>query len=242
MKPIFAIGDAPTAGRYLVRQWGLISYAYWGTSWLRGIDKVLPQLTGLVLDSGAFTIWQRELRGQAPPGGLNVETYARWLVEVAPSHNWALSLDVIGNGRASMAQYQQLRALVGNKSNLVPVWHEGDDLDLLDSYVASAPLVALGRTDGRRNKRKSFEFYDEAFNRFPEGKFHALGNSDPETLEPYPFESFDSTGWQRNAIYSEKHGWPWNRASKDTRIKAYVEAVCTISHRPAKQLSLWRSA
>lgn len=240
MIAIYSIGDAPSAGRYLEGRWGLISFAYWGTSWLRGIEKVLPKLGNLVVDSGAFTIWNGERTGKLEPGRLSLESYARWLSEEAPPHAMALSFDVIGDGRASMLNHQRLCQLLPGR-NLVPIWHEGDDLDLLDSYVASSEVVALGRIEGRRSKPKALEFYDAAFNRHPDARFWALGNSTAETLEPYPFYCFDATGWQRNAAYSEKHGWPWNRCSKDTRIRAHVEAISTIAHRPDRQLGLWRA-
>ena len=238
MRAIFAVGDARSAARYLTGEWALISFAYWGTSWLRGIEDALVSFAGLVVDSGAFTIWNRELTGKAQPGALTVETYARWLLEEAPPHECALSFDVIGDGEASLRQHLSLLRLVGDRRNIVPIYHEGDDPCLLDTYVASSGLVALGRTEGRRSERKTLDFYDFCFNRYPEGKFWGLGNSSPKTLEPYPFDRFDSTGWQRNAAYSEALGWPWNRTSKDLRIRAHVEAIKTITHRPSRQLSL----
>ena len=238
MRAIFAVGDSRSAAKYLAGQWALISYAYWGTSWLDNLDTALAVFAGLVIDCGAFTIWQRELKGEAKPGAINVETYARFLLEEAPPHEWALSFDVIGNGPASMRQHLQLMGLLGEKRNIVPVYHEGDSLDLLDAYIATSDLVALGRTDGRRSERKTFEFYDAVFNRHPNGVFHALGNSSPTTIEPYPFASFDSTGWQRNAAYSNALPWPYNRVSKDLRIRAHIEAITTIAHRPIRQLSL----
>lgn len=237
MRAIFAVGDARSAAKYLPGRWALISYAYWGTSWLEGIEKVASTFAGLVIDSGAFTIWNREQSGKAPPGGITVESYAEFLTKEAPQHAWALSLDVIGNAEASMAQFARLRALLPSR-NIVPIYHEGDPIEHLDAYCAASDLVALGRIEGRRSERKSLEFYDTVFNHCPGGKFHALGNASPATLELYPFDSFDSTTWQRNAAYSNALGWPYNRCSKDTRIQAFLEATETIAYRPARQLSL----
>jgi len=95
---------------------------------------------------------------------------------------------------------------------------------------------------GKAGVKKTFAFYDEVFNRYPSGKFHALGNANPLTLEPYPFTSFDSTGWQRDAGYSNDVGWPYNRCTRTTRMLAYIEATTTIEHRPPRQLGLrWRA-
>ena len=75
---------------------------------------------------------------------------------------------------------------------------------------------------------------DAAFNAYPDGAYHLLGNSTAELIEPYPAKSFDATSWQRDAAYGESQGWPWNRVSKKTRMRAYIEAIETIQHRPVE--------
>lgn len=255
MRAIFAIGDIASARKFLKGRHALMSFAYWGTSWLEGIEKHAHEFASLVIDSGAFTIWNREQSGKSAPGGITIKTYADFLKWQAPKHELALSLDVIGNAQASLDQYLALldemkrpREILGADGRpftqeapsrtIVPIYHEGDPLEHLDAYCASSDLVALGRIEGRRSKPRTFEFYDLVFNRFPHGKFWALGNSSPDTLECYPFHCFDSTGWQRNSAYSNALGWPYNRCSKETRIVAHIEATETIAYNPPKQLTL----
>lgn len=250
MRAIFAIGDIASARKFLKGRHALMSFAYWGTSWLKGIEKYAHEFASLVIDSGAFTIWNREQSGKTPSGVITLETYADFLKWEAPPHEWALSLDVIGNAQASLDQYialvelmKQPREVDGQivlppERKIVPIYHEGDPLEHLDTYVAMSDIVAIGRIEGRRSKLRTFEFYDLVFNRYPNIRAHALGNSSPDTLEPYPFEFFDSTGWQRHSAYSNALGWPYNRCSKETRIVAHIEAIETISYNPPKQLSL----
>jgi hypothetical protein len=115
----------------------------------------------------------------------------------------------------------------------MPVWHEGDPIEVLEAYVEHAQIVGIGRTEARRSDRKTLDLYDEVFNQHPDGVFHALGNCNPKTLERYPFTSFDGVTWQLDSSFSEKHGWPWSRVAKETRMKAYIEATETIRYKPA---------
>lgn len=228
MKAYFAVGDSHTAIKFLAGHRMLISFAYVGTSFLPAlaVGPIATAASGLMIDSGAFTAWRK-----GKP--IELEAYEAWL-STAPAHDAAIGLDVIGDAGASMVNWQRLRK---SFPAIVPVWHEGDPIEHLDEYVAGSPLVALGRIEGRRNEQKTLEFYDAAFNRH-EHRYHALGNANPVQLEPYPFDSFDSTGWQRDAAYSNSARWPYNRCLKETRLRAYVEATETIEHRPPKQMSL----
>lgn len=229
MKAYFAVGDSHTALKFLAGHRMLISFAYVGTTFLpaKAVAEIASASTGLMIDSGAFTAWRK----RKP---IDLDAYVAFLAK-APTHDAALTLDVIGDADASMANWQTLRRSI--LGNVIPVWHEGDPIEHLDEYVAGSALVALGRIDGRRSEQKTWEFYDVAFNRH-EHAYHALGNANPVQLEPYPFESFDSTGWQRDAVYSNAARWPFNRCAKETRLRAYIEATETIEHRLPKQTTI----
>lgn len=222
-------------------------------------------------DSGAFTAWQRRKKSRCEACGmraqlpgdvchvckeqgqttLSVEAWASFIVEHAASFSYFVTLDEIGDGAASLVNWTRLLQLVPAKhhAKLVPVWHEGDPVEHLHEYDPSARLVGLGRTTGRHagaaGKKATRVFYDAAFNAFPSGAFHLLGNGTPETIQPYPARSFDATTWQRDSAYAESHGWPWSAVTKETRMRAYIEAIETISYQPpplAKQTELpWRS-
>jgi len=241
MTPYFAVGDASTAIRLLAGRRALLSFAYLGTGWLPKpkADEIVKVATGVMLDSGAFTIWRKG-------GTIDVERYEAWVTEVEPE--WWMALDIIGDGEKSVVSWRGSRARTGAlAARLVPVWHEGDPIEHLDEYVAHAEtlgggLVALGRLAGRRSEQKTWEFYDAAFNRHPTAKYHALGNANPVQLEPYPFASFDSTGWQRDAAYTNAARWPFNRCAKETRLRAYIEATESITYRQPKQTVLFGRA
>ncbi len=239
MKAYFAVGDATTAIRMLAGHRALISYAYVGTPWvpIQHLPKLVEVTTDLMIDSGAFTAWKQERP-------IVLDDYVAWLLEDAPAHSLAISLDIIGDADASVANWERIRSEAPSlASKLMPVWHEGDPVEHLDDYVRHAPVVGLGRVEGRRSEQKTLEFYDAAFNRCPDAAFHALGNANPEQLEHYPMASFDSTGWQRDAGYSAAKPWPLNRVPRDLRMACYIEATETIEYKPGtktlKQASLW---
>lgn len=232
MIPYFAVGAASVAKRLLAGRSALVSFAYIGSRWLP--ETQLTELRGVVsrlfLDSGAFTAWR-----QGKP--VDLGAYVDHVLASGGRYDVVAALDAIGDWRASQANYQAMTKRI--RRPLMTVWHEGEPIELLDDYVADADVVGIGRIEGRRSKDKTLACYDEVFNRHPDHLFHAFGNGDATTLEPYPFSSFDATSWERNAVYGNAQGWPWNRVSKETRMRAYIEATETIEYRPAKQLQLW---
>lgn len=260
MRPVFAVGDAHTAHRLLPGRALLVSRIYCGTSWVpwEWLAKLRAIAADLTADSGAFTVWGRRQKHKceacgeryAEPGSvcadcqkegrepLTVESWAAFISGHAQTFDRFIALDVIGDADASIQQWERLLALVpvALHSKLVPVWHEGDPIEHLQHYDARKRLVALGRVAGRRpgaaGQKASRAFYDESFNAFPDAHYWALGSCNPELLERYPFEWFDATSWQRNAGYSERLGWPWCACSKETILRAYIEAIEAIRYVP----------
>ena len=232
MKAFFACGDGRTAKRILKGHNVLISFAYIGTSWLRNdeVRDISAASPSLMIDSGAFTAWRKGL-------SIDMSAYTDWLLTKAPKFETAIALDVIGDADASVANWNKMRAMLQGV-RLMPVWHEGDPHEHLLEYTKHAEIVGIGRIEGRRSETKTLALYDDAFNHCPTSKFHALGNCNPKTLEPYPFESFDGITWQLDSMYASSHAWPWSRVSKDSRMRAYVEATETIVHRPIHQLAI----
>jgi hypothetical protein len=260
MIPVFAVGEAGKAIRLLEGRAALVSAAYIGTTWLpeEKLSTLLEVVCECTKDCGAFTRWQRRLKGECEACGkkgmglaqrlcepcdeagkiLTVESWAQDVVANAARFKRFIALDEIGDAQASLDNWIELLRLVPRDLHhqLMPVWHEGDPIEHLQEYDPGSRLVAIGRTKGRQagnaGRKATRVFYDEAFNEFPEGDFWALGNGNPETLQPYPFSHFDQTTWERDSAYGESHGWPWSAVSKDTRMRAYIEATESICYRP----------
>jgi hypothetical protein len=238
IKPYFVCGwTVKLALRLLAKHGVLVSYALIedGRVTLADLRAFCAAGCDLIFDNGEFSRW----KSGRPTNGPAYYDWLRSLDVEGVSWRWAAALDVIGDAEGTRKNWRVAQREHGDLlDRLVPVFHEGDPWDLLDEYEPTERLVALGRTEGRGSKRATFAWYDEAFNRCPEMRPHALGNASPETLEPYPFASFDASSWERNAAYSNAHGWPFNRCTKELRMRAYIEAAETIAHRPQRQMRL----
>jgi hypothetical protein len=239
VRAFFAVGDAHTAARLLHGRHVLFSFAYVGSRWLDAphLAEVTRNAASVRIDSGGFTAWK-----QGRP--IEIGAYVEYLCTAAPPFECAFQLDAVGDPEETARRFDRMLAAAPELGGrIVPIWHEGAPHELLDDYVRRAPLVGLGRIDGRRSEARTLEFYDDAFNRHPGAAFHALGNANPRTLEPYPFASFDATSWQRDAAYSNAARWPFDRCSKETRMRAFIEATETIAHTPPKQVAFrWHRA
>lgn len=230
----FAVGAASVAVRLLAGRNYLVSYAYIGSNFCSASDAEALRrgCARGFLDSGAFTAWK-----QGKPVDLNA--YIEYVRRFGTDYTSIAALDDITSSETSIINWRRMLAeLPGLATRIIPVWHEGEPIEVLDEYVAGSPIVGVGRTAGRRSKDKTLVLYDEVFNRWPAGAFHAFGNGDPVTLEPYPFHSFDCSTWERDSTYANKHGWPWGRVSKETRMRAYIEATETMAHTPVTQQTL----
>jgi len=240
---VFAVGAATTAVRLLPGKAILVSHAYIGSFVPAAkIPDLRAIATELWCDSGAFTYWQRGLKG-SDSTPITVETWAEFIVSNAATFDWFLALDEIGSAEGSIRNWTRLLSLVPRElhAKLVPVWHEGDPLEHLAEYAPARRLVGLGRTKGRAagtaGAKATRAFYDLAFNEYPDGVYHLLGNSNPDTVESYPARSFDSTTWERDSAYGNTHGWPWSAVTKETRMRAYIEAISTIQYRARSRQS-----
>lgn len=238
IKPYFVCGWTVRLARDLLAGHGvLVSYALVedGRITIADLRAFCDAGCDIVFDNGEFS----RFSSGRPTDGPAYYAWLRSLDAAGVRWRWAAALDVIGNADGTRSNWRAAqRDHVDLLPRLVPVFHEGDPWDLLDEYRPTERLIALGRVEGRKSKHKTFEWYDACFNRHPEMRPHALGNASPETLEPYPFASFDASSWERSAAYSNANGWPFNRCTKRTRMLAYIEAAETIEHKPAKQLGL----
>jgi hypothetical protein len=235
MEAIFAVGAASVAVRLLAGRSALVSFAFMRPgSFLSAasVAKLCEVCPRVVLDSGAFSAWK-----QGTP--IDLGAYLAHIEEHGHRYAWIAALDAIGDWRASVANWSAMldRLPADLAAKVVPVFHEGEPMSVLETYCDRAPFVGLGRTDGRKDDPKELKltkaFYDACFNE-REHAYHAFGCSNPNAIELYPFKSFDSTTWERNAAFTEKYGWPVNRCSRETMMRVYIEAMSTMKYTPRR--------
>jgi len=139
----------------------------------------------LFVDSGAFSVSQ----GNA---SVNIQPYITFLKKNLDKINHYASLDVVGDGEQSLKNWKVIR-----KSKLypIPVFHDGEDFDILKEYADNCSYIGLGAVAYKSQKARQL-FFDKVFSIYPNRKkvgFHGFGVMTPSLLKRYPWRSVDSS-------------------------------------------------
>lgn len=147
----------------------------------------------LMIDCGAYSVFTLGL----PP--INHDQYIDFTLELSkikPDTRF-IALDVIGSGEKSFQNYLYAKKYF---PKFEPVWHDDDDLKLLDEYVKSAEVVMIGlKKLNRKDKHRRLIKY--IFNKYPNKKFHSLAQIDPSMIN-FPWFSSDSSTAIQNAVFA----------------------------------------
>lgn len=210
----FAAGAEPGYLGELAHRRCLISYA---ESKQHGVlaARASGQISELILDSGAFTVWTSQAR-KRPRKPIQLADYIAFVHQglKASALDYAVTLDVIPGtpgvapttaevDAARVQTLDNLDAMLYHhvpRKHLLPVFHFGMPFDILERYVREGfRYIALGGLV-KRPPTQAEPWVKAAFQRFrPESwggvmKYHILGVSARWViaLEPY---SIDSTTW-----------------------------------------------
>lgn len=163
----------------------LVSY-YYLTGFLENQHRYAYR--NWMMDSGAYSAWNSGAE-------IDIDSYievCKVLLERDPTLLEIIALDVIGSGEKSQinAHYMKDKGI-----NAIPVFHIGDDWDILKDYCANWDKVGLSCLFGEPLE-KSYWFYDQCFARAWPKKFHSFGWASEKMLMRFPFHSSDSTSWE----------------------------------------------
>lgn len=160
---------------------------------------------GYYLDSGAFTVWRQ---GRA----IDLAAYVEFIKRHEHLLAGYIALDVIPGEPGRMPTEEEAKiATDKTMANLdlmrvaglkpIPVYHEGEPIEVLDEYVRQGhDLIALGGT-ASRGRPEMVDWLLPLFERFPEQKFHGLAMTQARIIRHLPFYSVDSTSWLNFARY-----------------------------------------
>jgi hypothetical protein len=169
----------------------LVSYVYFhdveGEAVLREMARAGAAVIG---DSGAFSALAQGTR-------IDLEDYARWIIDHRADLVWAASLDVIGDPASSWRNWRQLTAL---GVTTMPTIHIGTPPTELDRYAdAGCTFVGLGGIAARAKSRSVatlrwlVSVFRYARDHHPAMRFHGWGVGGTFLLDPLPFFSTDTT-------------------------------------------------
>jgi hypothetical protein len=167
----------------------LMSYAHIRSrqAWKQHVQRLGLKV---MLDSGAFTVWQAQQKGKAVEA-IDLVAYGDFIEANRDVFFAWFNLDVIGDAAASKVNAEALKA-----RGLAPieVWHSGSSLEELAVLVAEDhAIIAIGGSVGMSEKKRA-EVFAQVFERFPQQNFHFLGGSS-KLLNVFDWFSADSTGW-----------------------------------------------
>jgi hypothetical protein len=213
--------------RFLAGRHGLVSYVYQAPTAL-----AFEVCTGVVLDNGAYTVWQQG-------GTLDVDGYLAWCYQWHrhPAFDWALIPDVI---EGTEEENDTLLAEWHANIRGVPVWHMHESLDRLLRLASEWDTVALGSSGAWPNPgkgdwwRRMGEAMDAVCDREgrPPCRLHGLRMLDPAIFTRLPLASADSMNAVRRSNDVARFGsyvppLPCQRSETVARIvEAHTSAPC----------------
>ncbi|MBN2209551.1 MAG: hypothetical protein JW759_09680 [Candidatus Coatesbacteria bacterium] len=161
----------------------LLSFASLGASRLASLPT--GRFSSVMLDSGAFSAFRS---GRT----IDVLEYSKFIGRNLDNIDLYVNLDVIGDAEASLAN---LRFMESRDLAPIPVFHYGEDLDVLRWMREKYCLIGLGGMVPR-SRRRMFEWLSTVFNKLPH-KYHGFGIGDASLISAFPFHSIDNTTWKR---------------------------------------------
>jgi len=185
MKVYFAGVDSNLLDTVFNKANVLFSFARLSRNWAstRGHRKV----GSIMLDSGAFSAFRAGRR-------IELSAYCEFLERNLDRIDIYVNLDVIGNAEASM---NNLRLMEQRGLSPMPVFHHGEDLDILRRLRDNYLLIGLGGMVPR-SRRRMFDWLSVVFEKFPH-RYHGFGIGDVSLIQAFPFHSIDNTTWKRIA-------------------------------------------
>jgi len=187
----------------------------------RGLNKLLElKEAGLwvMLDSGAFTWWNRnvgtskevkDVIGTDWSRGSEFEQYKReyidWLKRCGSYVDVYVTLDVIFDPERTWEVWKEMRE---EGLNPMPVVHYGADYRYVERYLEEGvEYLGVGGLVGGR--KVISQWMDGIFRNFvkvdggeePRPRVHIFGAVAPDVFRRYPLYSADSTGWKKYCAY-----------------------------------------
>ncbi len=174
----------------------------------------------IMLDSGAYSAFRK---------GKTIDIYEYidyvWEMKVKVPESWltCVSLDVIGDGHASYANWCIMRC-AGLEP--LPVYHVGTDVKFLQFYLRDCDYIGLGAIANLSSTRRMLaldRIWDDYLldaKRMPKVKVHGMGIAGFKLMGRYPWFSIDTTSWLLVAGYggiffprrASEGGWDYKAA------------------------------
>lgn len=153
-------------------------------------EKLLKdcEFTGrFFLDSGAFSAFTRNEK-------IDIKTYSNFVNKYRHRLTVASNLDEIGDHEGTRRNQDALEAL---GTEVLPVWHAGEPLEVLRDYAARYSYMAIGGlVPLSRDRKRMKATLDRVFSIVRDKtRIHGFGLNATWAWHAYPFYSVDATSW-----------------------------------------------
>lgn len=176
----------------------LLSYWFGRKMDLDQLVESMPSKPMLFADSGAFSAWTKG-------AVIDRKDYLAWLKRWQHLITTAVNLDVIRDVDATHANQQYLER---SGVNVIPVFHTGTPMPVLDKLAAHYPYIGLGGMVGG-SVSANHRWAAACMKRTQDHgtAFHAFGMTHPKVLRTLPWYSADSTTWCNGHRYGLMPVW-----------------------------------
>ena len=176
----------------------LISYAYFAKMDLDDFFARFPERPLVFADSGAFSAYNSGMPVQLP-------AYIEWLRRWRHHFTAMANLDVLGFGPQQVAEgAANMRHLERAGLDVVPVYHGGEPLSVLEDFVSRGyRYIAVGGA-ARKHPSITIPWLVKCF-QIAQGRavLHGFGTTWHKLLFMFPWYSADSSTWANGRRYGE---------------------------------------
>lgn len=178
----------------------LLSYFYFRTKDIDELFADVDPAPRLFADSGAFS-------AHSTGKPVILDEYMAWLRRWEGHFEVAAALDVIGDSRASDANWRTMRDA---GIDCIPVWHVGEPDRLFHMYCEESDYVAIG---GMASERWGVDatmgvLVDCFLHARDTGTvLHGFGQTRVDIMADLPWYSVDSTSWQSSFVFGTIRLW-----------------------------------
>lgn len=176
----------------------LLSYHYFKNVDLDAMVEDMRCKPMMFADCGAYSAATQGVT-------INLVDYANWLKRWAHLLTVSVNLDVIRNAKATRKNQLHMERL---GCNVIPVFHTGTDLTILDEMCKRYPYIALGGMVGAE-KNVTLRWAATCMERTKEHgtAFHGFGQTTKKNIETLPWYSIDSSSWGSGHRYGNVPVW-----------------------------------
>lgn len=177
----------------------LISYAS-----IRKENNLRIPFPDAMLDSGAYSV-------ETGVEKVSLKSYILWLqlyLKDYPQIKTYVNLDDLSDPYLTLKNQQEMES---EGLSPLPVYHYGEPEEILDYYCSEYEYVGLGGIAiGTMPREKLQKFWEYAYKKYPQNKFHIFGVGTVQPFFYYQPYSIDSTSWNVGSRFGDLMGYKNN--------------------------------